>query len=128
MDEKKNTTLYNLFLPIWMLIFTPTYLWILLIPANYIFDRIILSWGLGPMENKSSFLRHHTWKICLVGFLSDFAGAVIMALVFVISVLAPENNKYQDIIDKLTQNVGFNPFGDPISFIIVMASDRKSVV
>ena len=61
-----------------MIVFTPTWLWLILIPANYLIDRIVLSWSLGDYESKNLFCRKHTWKICIAGFAADFIGSSII--------------------------------------------------
>ena len=53
MERKNSTKLYNILLPLWFIIFIPSWLWLLLIPANYLIDRIVLKWSLGDLEDKS---------------------------------------------------------------------------
>ena len=76
--NKKPIRLYNILLPIWMLVWWPSWLWLLLIPGNYLIDRLVLRWSLQGREDRGAFCRRHTWKICLAGFVSDFAGAALM--------------------------------------------------
>ena len=52
MERKNSTKLYNILLPLWFIIFIPSWLWLLLIPANYLIDRIGLKWSLGDLEDK----------------------------------------------------------------------------
>ena len=47
MDRDNEKVLYNVLFPIWLLVFFPSYLWLILIPANYMIDRIVLRWSLG---------------------------------------------------------------------------------
>ena len=56
-DMKKNETvrLYNILLPLWLLLFWPSALWLVLIPANYLIDRFVLRWSLGEMPEKGAF-------------------------------------------------------------------------
>lgn len=56
----------------------PSWLWLILISANYLTDRIVLRWSLGDMPGKGLFCRKHNWKICIAGFVSDFAGAILL--------------------------------------------------
>lgn len=130
MIKKKDTRLYNILLPIWMLVFFPTWLWLILIPANYLIDRIVLKWSLGGAEGpegvmmdkaeRGAFCRRHTWKICLAGFLSDFVGAIIMFGVFFISVLIGDDSPASPLFDKLEAGVGFNPFSHFPSLLVVL--------
>ena len=105
-----------------MLIFFPTWAWLVLIPANYLIDRIVLRWSLGDMPDKGLFCRKHTWKICLAGFLSDFIGALIMFAVFMASSLGDNGASEESFLYKTAYGVGFNPFSSIMGFIIVTAS------
>ena len=112
-----NTKLYNLLLPLWLLIFVPSWLWLLLIPANYIIDRIVLKWSLGELEDKGLFCRKHTWKICLAGFLSDFAGAILLLAAAVLMSSAGGDS----FIGDTAGGVMMNPFTNVLSFLVTVA-------
>ncbi|MBQ6438909.1 MAG: hypothetical protein IJJ06_02065 [Mogibacterium sp.] len=85
----------------------------MLIPLNYIIDRVVLRWSLGDKPDKGLFCRKHTWKICLAGFFSDFVGAAIM---LAISLLTGDGGeKFYDI----GHAVMFDPFSDLLGFLIV---------
>lgn len=109
-----------------MLIFFPTWLWLILIPGNYLIDRIVLKWSLGKVSaemekvERGAFCRRHTWKICLAGFLSDFAGALVMFGVFMLGVSVGDDSAMKPFMDKLEEGVGFNPFSHLPSLVIVM--------
>ena len=75
---ESDNKVYNILLPVWLIIFFPSWLWLILIPANYLIDRIVLRWSLGDMPGKGLFCRKHNWKICIAGFVSDFAGAILL--------------------------------------------------
>ena len=90
MKRNENVRLYNILLPLWLLLFWPSALWLVLIPANYLIDRFVLRWSLGEMPEKGAFCRRHTWKICLAGFASDLAGACILFGVFMCSAVLTE--------------------------------------
>ena len=78
MRTRRRPAFYNVMFPLWMLIWFPSWLWLLLIPANYLIDRLVLWWSLGSAEDRQQFCRQHTWKICLAGFASDFAGSLLL--------------------------------------------------
>lgn len=122
MIKNKDLRIYNILLPIWMLIFFPTWAWLVLIPANYLIDRIVLRWSLGDMPDKGLFCRKHTWKICLAGFLSDFIGALIMFAVFMASSLGDNGASEGSLLYRMAYGVGFNPFSNVLGFVIVTAS------
>ena len=112
--------LFNIMLPIWLILFWPTLLWLVLIPANYFLDRIVLKWSLGDLPDKGSFCRRHTWKICLAGFLSDFVGVLILFGVFMASVGFDDSTSFGALLEDLAYGVGFNPFSHIGSFLIVV--------
>ena len=114
---KNNTKLYNILLPLWLLIFFPSWLWLLLIPANYIIDRIVLRWSLGDMEDRGLFCRKHTWKICLAGFLSDLAGAIVL-LIFAVLMTSVIKGSF---IEDAAGGVLMNPFANVLAFIVTIA-------
>ncbi len=118
--------LYNLLLPIWLVVFIPSFLWLLLIPANYLLDRIVLKWSLGDMQDKGLFCRNHNWKICLAGFLSDFIAAVFLFALNQIMCGIDEDSL--TIIGRAADGMMFNPLSNILSFIIVCISIALAAV
>ena len=120
--NKKNVKLYNILLPIWILIFCPTWLWLILIPANYLIDRLVLRWSLGEMPDKGAFCRKHTWKICLAGFFSDLCGACILFLTFVISTFLGDGSPLSAFLERIEQGVASDPFNSVAAFLTIALS------
>ena len=114
----KDTKTYNLLLPIWLIVFIPTWLWLLLIPANYLIDRVVLRWSLGSLEDKGLFCRKHTWKICLAGFLSDFAGAMLLLA----AALLMSRGAGDTFVEDAAGGIMMDPFTNVLSFIITIAA------
>ena len=119
MNKRKEVKLYNILLPVWILIFWPSFLWLFLIPANYFIDRIVLKWSLGGRKDRGLFCRKHTWKICLAGFAGDFAGACLLFAVFMAAAWAGEGSSAGDFFRSLGEGVGFNPFNSIFSLAVV---------
>ena len=120
--KNNNVRLYNILLPLWLIVFLPTYFWLILIPLNYIIDRVVLRWSLGDMPDKGLFCRKHTWKICLAGFLSDLAGSLILLGVSI--PFSDLSGRFYDIGHAIM----FDPFSDFIGLLIVAASIAVSAV
>ena len=129
--NNKGVKLYNILLPLWIIIFMPTYLWLVLIPLNYIVDRVVLRWSLRGLDDEGSlggladrglFCRKHTWKICLAGFLSDFAGALLL-----LGISLPLAGK-GDAAMKIGNAIMFDPFSSFPGFLIVGVSIALSAV
>ena len=121
MRKESRVTLYNILLPIWILVFWPSWLWLILIPANYLIDRIVLRWSLGDMPEKGGFCRRHTWKVCIAGFVADGVGALLLFAVFMFSAVV-EETKVGEIFQDIAYGVGFNPFSDILAFLVVVAA------
>ncbi len=118
MGKKNSTKLYNILLPLWFIIFIPSWLWLLLIPANYLIDRIVLQWSLGGMKDKGLFCRKHNWKICLAGFLSDFIGAALLLIIALPLVSVTDGSYFEDAAGGIMMN----PFTNVLSFVITIAA------
>ncbi|MCR4634583.1 MAG: hypothetical protein K5648_10720 [Erysipelotrichaceae bacterium] len=106
---KKETRLYNILFPVWMLVWLPSYLWIFLIPANYLIDRFVLKKSLSTITDKDDFLKKHTWKICIAGFFSDLIGSLAM---FGSLYVTEKDN-------RLVNAISFDPFSDLRAFLFV---------
>ena len=119
MNKEKTYKLYNILLPLWLLLFWPSYLWLILIPANYLIDRLVLRWGLGDLPDRGRFCRKHTWKICVAGFVSDLAGACFIFVVYLASSLISDNAPDGSILEQLAYGVGFNPLANVWAFLAV---------
>lgn len=120
MGNNNNQKLYNILFPFWLLVFFPSYLWLILIPANYLIDRIVLSWSLGDIPSKSLFCRKHNWKICLAGFLGDFVGAI--TLYFISIILVGWGGDGTSFLEKAGDAIMFEPFANILAVLIVIAA------
>ncbi|MBQ6479058.1 MAG: hypothetical protein IJI44_06790 [Erysipelotrichaceae bacterium] len=92
MKTNKTIRLYNIILPIWLLIWWPSYLWLGLIPANYLFDYLVtyLSMKKLGIEDCKQKAQNHSWKVCLIGFFSDFvAAAFLLAFLYLTDIILP---------------------------------------
>ncbi|MDO5455704.1 MAG: hypothetical protein Q4F25_02175 [Eubacteriales bacterium] len=126
MNRKNDLKENNILLPLWLLVFWPSPLWLVLIPANYLIDRFVLWWSLGDLPEKGNFCRRHTWKICLAGFLSDFIGAVILFAAFMCSSLAGDGFPAGALLEEIGYGVGFNPFANIGGFLVTALAAAAS--
>lgn len=117
MTKRKGSALYNILLPLWLLVWFPSLLWLLLIPANYLVDGIVLRWSLRGMDGRDDFCHRHTWKVCLAGFASDFAGSLVLLAAYLVIGMG-DSGLAHDIVYGL----GFNPFSHPAALIITLAA------
>ncbi|MBO4919156.1 MAG: hypothetical protein J5365_03270 [Erysipelotrichaceae bacterium] len=92
MKRNKTIRLYNIILPIWLLVWWPSFLWLGLIPANYLIDFLVtyLSMKKLGIEDCKEKTRKHSWKTCLIGFLSDFVGAAfLLGVLYLVDIVLP---------------------------------------
>lgn len=117
MTKRRRGTLYNILLPLWLLVWFPSWLWLLLIPANYLIDRVVLRWSLKGLAERDDFCRRHTWKVCLAGFASDLVGSLMLLAAYLV-IGRGDSGLAHDIVYGL----GFNPFGHPMALFITLAA------
>ena len=78
---KKETRLYNVLFPLWMLMLFPI-TWLIILPGNFIIDSIVLVVCMFALkiENKKQMYKSCILKIFLFGILADVVGAVYMII------------------------------------------------
>jgi len=70
--------LLNVLFPIWFFFLVPTWLWLILLPANFAIDSLVL-WLAGKWQKvedlKALWKKSILW-VWIIGFASDFVGAL----------------------------------------------------
>ena len=147
MRQKQSITLYNILFPIWLLVWIPSPLWLLLVPLNFVIDYVVLYKSLpddvereksvsdGVQGSKSmpdaversknvpdsvprkAFCNTYTWKICAAGFASDFIGSLFLFAAFMIT-----SSHKLDSLRPISHGLGLNPFESLAAFLIVVCS------
>ena len=111
---KANTgsvKLCNVLFPIWILIFFPQVLAIV-IPGNLIVDAAVLLLALAFLgcREKGAVIRKCWWKVWLLGFAADLIGAAWMVLGWFVTSWVPS-------LDSSLGKILYNPFGHPAAFL-----------
>ncbi|MGN1004181.1 MAG: hypothetical protein ACI4O5_05025, partial [Oscillospiraceae bacterium] len=77
----KQTKLYNIILPIWLLILVPQ-VWLITVPGNLIIDCAVLLLTLLALKHwqKKEVLKKLWWRFWLLGFAADAVGVAWMFL------------------------------------------------
>lgn len=77
---KKETRLYNIMFPIWFFWLLPTPLWLLILPANFAIDSVVLFLAMQwqGVQDKLRIWKKSVWKIWVIGFLCDIIGALLI--------------------------------------------------
>ena len=120
MTKNKTVKLYNVLLPIWLLIFVPSFLWLVLIPLNYLIDRIVLKWSLKDMDEKGAFCRKHNWKICIAGFVNDFIGVLFLFGTYIALSDIDQGSPVRKAIGNVVYGLGFDPFSNVLALVIIV--------
>ncbi len=77
--KRHTIRLYNLIFPIWIFWMVPSLLWLLLLPANFLWDSLVLLAAAGwlRLQGKKELWKRSIVKVWLIGFAADFAGAAL---------------------------------------------------
>ena len=115
MRNKQSVTLYNVLFPVWLLVWIPSFLWLLLIPLNFAIDYLVLYKSLPASTERKAFCNKHTWKICASGFAADFAGSLFLFALFVVTDACGVS-----FAQAINQGLAFNPYGNGLAFALVV--------
>ncbi|MGM9534129.1 MAG: hypothetical protein ACI3VR_02705 [Intestinibacter sp.] len=118
---KRNTKLYNMVMPIWLLIIFP-FTWVVILPLNYLIDTLVLKLTMKKLnvENRKEIYKMTILKTWICGFLADFIGAtVILIPSFGLYEIVNPDTAFGFIIEQISQ-VMLNPFDNVFSFLIAL--------
>ena len=115
MNKRTDVKLYNVLFPLWILIWLPSYLWLLLIPLNYALDHFVTWYTIKDLPDAKQFCWKNAWNICIVGFACDFIGSALL-----LGITELTYNIEGSIFEKIGDGLTFNPFNNPTSFIICL--------
>ena len=77
--KKKDVRLYNLVFPFWFLYLFPMPLWLIVLPANFAIDSLVLYCSARSQEidNRLELWKESVLPVWGIGFLCDFIGAAV---------------------------------------------------
>ncbi len=113
---KKQTRIYNIILPIWILLLFPQLL-VFVIPGNLIVDCAVLWFALLALKHaqKGAVVKKLWWKLWLLGFAADAIGVAWMFLGWLLAI--PFGDWWVDTLSYILHN----PFGHPLAFLWTLA-------
>ena len=127
MGRKQSVTLYNILFPVWLLVWIPSPLWLLLIPLNFVIDYVVLYKSLPDDVERSknfpgsvprkAFCNTYAWKICAAGFAADFIGSLFLFAAFMIT-----SSHKLDSLRPISHGLGLNPFESLAAFLIAVCA------
>lgn len=119
--KKNQTKLYNMIMPIWLLVIFP-FTWIIILPLNYLIDTLVLRLTMKHLniEKRKEIYKMTILKTWLFGFLADFIGAALLLIApFGLSEHVNDKSTFGLIVDKLSQ-IMINPFDNIYSIVITI--------
>lgn len=114
---KKQTRLYNVILPIWMIVALPSPLWLVILPGNLLADCLVLLITLLALKHpqKGAVVKQLWWKLWLLGFAADAIGVVWMFLGWLGYL------PFGDVWENTVFHVTHNAFANPWAFLWTLA-------
>ena len=105
---KKQTRVYNVILPVWLLVLFPQLL-IFVIPGNLLVDCAVLSLTLLALKHtqKAAVMKRLWWKFWLLGFAADAVGVAWMFFGAMLAI------PFEDIWEDTLRYIMHDPFGHP---------------
>ena len=119
--KKNQTKLYNVILPIWLLVIFP-FTWIIILPLNFLIYTLVLKLTMKclKIEKRKEIYKMTIFKTWIFGFLADFIGAALLLIApFCLSERVNDDSTFGIIVDKLSQ-IMINPFDNIYSIVITI--------
>lgn len=130
----KQTRLYNLILPVWLILAIPSPLWLAVLPGNLLVDCLVLFLTLTALRHarRGAVLKQLWWKFWLLGFAADAVGVVWMFLGVVGYI--PFGKVWENTVAHVTHNAFANPWaflwtlaGVALAGVCIYCFDRRAM-
>lgn len=126
---KKDTRLYNMYFPVWLLLIIPS-AWLYVLPINFLIDSAVVIITLCVLAKRRGESEFRPWKpwlrsilpVWLFGFLSDIIGAGFMLFWgYVPEVIGGESSFAYWWGDNIVGPISTNPFSNFAAFLFAAA-------
>jgi hypothetical protein len=119
---KKETRLYNILLPIWLLVLFPQ-TWLIVLPGNLAVDCLVLFLTLTALKHtgRGAVLKALWWKLWLLGFAADAVGVLWMVLGLLPAWVGQALGRDISLWEKSLGYLAHNPFLHPAAFLWTLA-------
>lgn len=119
---KKQTRIYNVIFPIWILILFPQLL-VFVIPGNLIVDCAVLWFALLALKHprKGAVVKKLWWRFWLLGFAADAIGVVWMFLGWLTAGWASQLLGTVGWLEDVVMALTVNCFRHPLAFLWTLA-------
>lgn len=118
---RKQTTLYNVIFPVWLLLLVPT-VWLVALPANFLFDSLVLllAFHVLKLTERKALYKQAILRVWGFGFLADIVASLLLLLTQVIGGSGADSPVRRWFSDNIVGPVAYNPFANPFALIIVL--------
>lgn len=118
--KSNDLKLYNVIFPVWLLYFFPI-TWLLVIPANFIIDTLVLVLGMHilKLDKKTEVYKKTILWVFLFGFASDFIGSFLL---FLTQMIQSDGWLYEYIVSPVASNPFDNIYSVLYTFFAVIAA------
>ena len=115
---KKQTRIYNVLLPIWLLFLFPQVL-VFVIPGNLVIDCAVLFFALLALKHtqKKAVVKKLWWKFWLLGFAADAVGVAWMLLGWQVTAWASHLMGTVGWLEDIGMALTVNPFRHPMALL-----------
>ena len=85
--ELKTLRIYNMLFPMWLFFLFPTAMWLLILPANFIIDSLVIWFTLRkrPKDDIKYIWKKSIIRVWLVGFFCDIIGALLILGIYLLT-------------------------------------------
>lgn len=131
---KKQTRIYNIILPVWLLLALPSPLWLAILPGNLVVDCAVLFCTLLALRHaqKGAVVKKLWWRFWLLGFAADAIGVAWMFLGML--GYLPFGEAWENTVSHVTHNAFANPWaflwtlaGVALSGVCIYFFDRRAM-
>ena len=127
-NRKRSVRLYNVILPLWLLILFPQ-VWLVVIPGNFLVDSLVVYFGLRLLkaEDPKALYKRSIWKVYGRGFAADFVGVAVLLGVAALCML-DDAFLWSDAIglgaqmDEFSRWLTLNAFRHPAALLVTLAA------
>lgn len=119
---KKQTRIYNLLFPIWLIWLFPQVL-VFVVPGNLAIDCAVLFFTLLALKHaqKGAVMKRLWWRFWLLGFAADLIGAAWMFLGWQATAWASHLMGTVGWLEDIGMALTVNPFRHPLAFLWTLA-------
>ena len=128
MPKRRSVRLYNVILPLWLLILFPQ-VWLVVLPANFLIDSLVVYFGLRRLkaDDPNTLYKRSILKVYVRGFAADFVGVAALLGVAALCMLDDVYGWSAAIglgewVSEFSRWLTLDPFRNPAALLVTLAA------